>query len=387
MKKAISLALALTLAVSFAACGGGGGGGNSQGGGGSESDVIKIGVFEPLTGGNAGGGELEVRGIELAHEKYGEVLGKKIELVKADNKSDAVEASVAASRLVESEKVDIVIGSWGSTLSNAGGPIFKENKIVCMGASCTNPNVTNSNEYYYRVCFIDPFQGTVLANYAFNDLGAKNVAIIFESSNDYAVGLKNFFEEAFKELGGTISSTSTYQLDDTDFSSQLQAALANNPDCIFAPGNFTEAALMMQQARQTGSDIQFLGGDTFEVPELITIGGDAVEGCAITSFFDPAAPINDTTTEFIEAYRAKYNEEPAAFAALGYDAYVTVYKAIEAAGSVDSDAIRDALSTIVVPGATGNIRFNDKGDAIINLAVLKVVKDGKFEYLSTVTID
>jgi branched-chain amino acid transport system substrate-binding protein len=387
MKKLLAVALSALTLFSLAACSGQPSAGGGEGGG-AEGDTIRIGVFEPLTGANASGGELEVQGIELAHEQFPEVLGKKIELVKIDNKSDPVEAATAAARLVENEGVDIVLGSWGSTLSLAGGDTFKNNKIVAIGASCTNPNVTLGNDYYYRVCFLDPFQGTVLANYAYNTLGARKVAVIFEASNDYAVGLRQFFIDAFEALGGQITSSATYQTGDQDFNSHILTAMNDSPEVIFAPGNYTEGALIQKQARQAGyADVKFLGGDTYEVQSLIDVGGADVEGCIITTFFDPAAPLNSTTTSFVESYRAKYSAEPAAFTALGYDAYITAYKAIEAAGSTDSEAIRAALGTLTVAGATGDIKFDQNGDAIKNMAVLKVVKDGKFEFLDTVTIE
>ena len=376
MKKTVAVLLSALLLFSAAACGGGD----------DDEDVIKFGVFEPLTGANASGGQLEVEGIELANELFPEVLGKKIKLVKADNKSDPVEAATAAAKLVEDEKVDIVIGSWGSTLSLAGGDSFKNNKIVAIGASCTNPQVTLGNDYYYRICFLDPFQGTVLANYAYNDMKVKKVGIIYEVSNDYAVGLRNFFKEAYTKLGGQIVAEVTYNTNDQDFSSQLMTVMAKKPDVIFAPGNYTEAALIMKQARDQGYEVKFLGGDTWETQPLIDVGGDAVEGCVISSFFDAEAPINDTTAMFVEAYRKKYGKDPAAFTALGFDAYMTAYRAIEAAGSTDSEDIRNAMKTLEVEGCTGSIKFDENGDAIKNMAVLKTVKDKKFAYMSTVTI-
>ena len=160
------------------------------------SDVIKVGVFLPLTGDNAAGGELELRGIKLANKLHPEVLGKKIELVVADNKSDKAEAASVAARLIEKDKVSVIVGSYGSSLSMAAGNIVKDSKVPAVGTSCTNPQVTANNDYYFRACFIDPFQGTVMANYAFKQ-GAKKVAIVQEVSNDYAVGLAKFFKEAF----------------------------------------------------------------------------------------------------------------------------------------------------------------------------------------------
>jgi len=203
-------------------------------------DVVKIGVFEPLTGANAAGGAMEVEGIKLANKLYPEVLGKKIELVIVDNKSDKVEAANAATRLVDKDKVVAIIGSWGSSLSMAAGPIAMNAKIPVVGASCTNPLVTKDNPYYFRVCFIDPFQGTVMANYAFKELKAKKTAIVQEVSNDYSVGLAKFYTDAFKALtkdDKAVVGVSNYNTGDQDFTAQLTNLKNLKPDVIFPPGN------------------------------------------------------------------------------------------------------------------------------------------------------
>ncbi|PID79606.1 MAG: branched-chain amino acid ABC transporter substrate-binding protein, partial [Clostridiales bacterium] len=191
----------------------------------TDGDVIKIGVFEPMTGANAAGGAMEVEGVKLANKLYPEVLGKKVELVIVDNKSDKVEAANAATRLVDKEKVNAIIGSWGSSFSMAAGPIVMDGKVPAVGASCTNPLVTIGNDYYFRVCFIDSFQGVVMANYAFNKEGAKKAAIIQEISNDYSVGLAKFFTDEFKKLTGdenAIVAVANYNTGDQDFTAQLQ---------------------------------------------------------------------------------------------------------------------------------------------------------------------
>jgi len=350
-------------------------------------DVIKIGVFEPITGANAGGGALEVEGIKLANKLYPEVLGKKVELVIVDNKSDKVEAANAAALLVEKEKVSAIIGSWGSSLSMAAGDIVKNAKVPAVGASCTNPLVTLNNDYYFRVCFIDPFQGTVMANYAYNKLGAKKAAIIQEVSNDYSVGLAKFFMDAFKGLTGdenSIVAVTNYNTGDQDFTAQLTNVSAANPDVIFAPGNFTESALLIKQAKQLGINVPIIGGDTWETPEFIEIGKEDVEGAVFSTFFATEKPITPESEKFLEAYRKEYNKEPAAVTALGYDAYILILDAIKRAGSADSVAIRDALAeTKDFMGAAGVITLDENGDAVKD-AVIKVVQNGKFTYLDTV---
>lgn len=354
----------------------------------AEGDVIKIGVFEPMTGANAAGGALEVEGVELANELYPTVLGRPVEFVVVDNRSDVVEAANAASRLIERENVVAVIGSWGSGFSMAGGPIFEAAQIPAVAASATNPLVTQGNDYYFRVCFIDPFQGVVMANYAYNNLGARKAAIIREVSNDYAVGLASFFEDAFVELTGdpdAVVAISDYQTGDQDFSSQLLNVSSENPDVIFAPGNFTESALVISQAKTLGIEIPFIGGDTWETPEFIDIGQENVEGVVFSTFFDADAPLTEETQVFLDAYRAKYDKEPAAVTALGYDAYILILDAIERAGTTEGPALREAIAaTSGFPGAAGVINLNADGDAEKN-AVIKTVQDGAFTYLDTVS--
>jgi len=384
MKKRIGFVLFAALAVSLAAmlvsCGGQ-----------AQSNVIKIGVFEPLTGANGAGGADEAEGVKLANMLYPTVtVGNKeykIELVVADNKSDKVEAANAATMLAQKAKVNAVVGSWGSSLSMAGGPIFAEAKIPAVGASCTNPNVTKGNEYYFRVCFIDPFQGEVMATYAFKNLGAKKASIIREVSNDYSVGLAKFFVDSFIKLTGdpnAIVAQADYNTGDQDFNAQLTNIKKAKPDVIFAPGNFTESALLIKQARQQGITTPFLGGDTWDEAAFLEVGGKEVEGAVFSTFFANDVPINGTSAVFLKEFRAKFNKEPAAVAALGFDAYLVILDAIKRANSTDPVKIRDEIAkTTNFEGAAGSISINADRNAEKD-AVIKVVKDGKFQYMTTV---
>lgn len=351
------------------------------------SEVIKIGVFEPMTGANAAGGAMEVEGIKLANKLYPEVLGKKVELVIVDNKSDKVEAANAAARLVDKEKVTAIIGSWGSSFSMAAGSIVKEAGVPTVGASCTNPLVTLGNEYYFRVCFIDTFQGAVMANYAYKEVGARKVAIVQEISNDYSVGLAKFFTDEFKRLTGddkAIVAVSNYNTGDMDFTAQVTNLKSLNPDAVFAPGNYTESALLIKQARELGMDVPFLGGDTWEAPEFLDVGKENVEGAYFSTFFTTEIPITETSELFIDEYRKEYGKEPAAVTALGFDAYMVILDAIERAGTVDHAAVRDAIAeTEGYPGAAGIITLDANGDAVKN-AVIKTVKDGNFAFVTTI---
>ena len=353
----------------------------------ANADVIKIGVFEPLTGANGAGGNDELEGIKLANQLYPTILGKKVELVVVDNKSDKVEAANAAMVLAQKEKVNAVLGSWGSSLSMAGGPIFAEAKIPAVAVSATNPNVTKGNEHYFRVCFLDPFQGTVGASYAFYTLKAKKVAIIREVSNDFSVGLAKFFVDQFTKLTGdaqAVVATADYNTGDQDFTAQLTNIKKANPDVIFAPGNYTESALIIKQARQLGMKTPFVGGDTWDMDAFLKVGGEAVEGAVFSTFFANDVPINKTSEAFLKAYRDEYKKEPPATAALGFDAYRVVLDAITRANSAEPQKIRDALAqTKGFEGAAGDITINADRDAD-KPAVFKQVKGGKFAFLSTV---
>lgn len=380
MKKivsALTLAAALVAGVSIVSC-------SSSGG---DSDVIKIGVFEPLTGANGAGGADEYDGIKLANKLNPTILGKKVVLVAVDNKSDKVEAANAATVLAQKEKVNAVIGSWGSSLSMSGGPIFAEAKIPAVAVSATNPNVTKGNDYYFRVCFLDPFQGTVGAAYAFNVLKAKKVAIIREVSNDYSVGLAKFFVDQFVKLSGdekSIVATSDYNTGDQDFSAQLTNIKQFEPDAIFAPGNYTESALIIKQARALGITAQFIGGDTWDAATFLEVGGAAVEGATFSTFFANDVPINKTSEVFLKAFREEFKKEPAAVSALGYDAYMVILDAITRAKSAEPQKIRDALTqTKDFEGSAGSITINAERNADKD-AVFKTVKDGKFVFLTTV---
>ena len=349
----------------------------------ADQNVVKVGVFLPLTGDNAAGGELELRGIKLANQQHPEVLGKKVELVVADNKSDKAEAASVAARLIEKDKVSVLVGSYGSSLSMAAGNIVKENKVPAVGTSCTNPQVTANNDYYFRACFIDPFQGKVMAEYAHQN-GFKKVAIVQEVSNDYSVGLAKFFREEFVKLTGdenSIVDVANYQTGDKDFTAILTNIKALNPDAVFAPGNFTESALLVKQARQLGIDAQFMGGDTWETQEFIDVGGKDVEGVALSTAFDREKASTEEAKKFLDAYTKEYNGEPSALTAMAYDAYLIAVSGIEKAGTAtDTVKIRDAIAaTKDLECVTGMTTLDENGDPIKGV-VIKTVKDGKFTF-------
>lgn len=360
----------------------------------TEEKVIKIGVFEPTTGENGGGGFQEVLGIRYAREMHPTVTinGEEyqVELVEVDNKSDKTEAVNAAQKLV-SEKVSVVLGSYGSGVSIAAGQIFADAKIPAIVCSCTNPQVTEGNDYYFRVCFIDPFQGTVMANYAFQN-GAKSAAVITQLGDDYSSGLGSFFKDAFAKLGGEIVSEEQFQTNQTDFKAILTNIKAANPDIIFAPSSITTAPLIIKQARELGITATIAAGDTWENSTIIENAGKDAEGVVISTFFDEAEPANDEAAAFIKGFKEylvknKQEDIIPAVSALGYDSYLAAIKAIETANSTDTTAIRDALKGIQIDGVTGSITFNETGDANKDIAFIKTVKDGKFQFLTTTTVE
>lgn len=351
------------------------------------ADPIKIGVYEPMTGDKAAGGQQTMEGVNLANELRKEALGRPIEVVLVDNKSDKVEAANAMARLLDKEKVVAVIGSFGSSLSMAGGPLAMKAQVPVMGCSPTNPLVTKDNPFYFRACFIDPFQGQVMAQYAAKDLGAKTAAIVQDVAQDYSVGLASYFKKAFVELTGdpnSIVAEVSYQSGDSDFTAQLTNIVEKNPDVIFVPSYYQDMAQFAIQARQLGLKSVLLGGDAIEAPELVSVGGEAVEGVKFSTHYTADAAEREISKKFSEAYQQKYNKIPNAFAALGFDAYNLLVDAMEAANSADSVVIRDTLATFKDHEAvTGVITFDENGDPIKS-AVILGVEGGKFKYVTTV---
>ena len=351
-------------------------------------DVIKIGIYNCLTGQNAFGGQLELEGTQLANKEIPEVLGKKIELVIVDNKSDKVEAANAVTRLIERDNVNAIIGTYGSSLAMAGGEVAEKGGVPVMGTSCTNPLVTQDKQFYFRACFIDPFQGAGAAAYAYRDLGFKKAALLIDVANDYSVGLGNFFKQNFTKLGGEIVSEMKYQSGDQDFTAQLTELISKQPDIVFLPAYFAEGAIVLKQAKELGATFRFMGGDAMDNPEVVTLGGDAVEGFLHTTFaYDPSMKdMNPVAQKFTENWRAAFpGKEPNVNAALGYDSYILIVDAIQRAGSAEPKAIRDALEqTKNVPTVTGMTTLNATHDAEKELGIVEI-RDGKKQFIGTVT--
>ena len=335
--------------------------GEAADGAASGGSVIKVGVFEPQTGENGGGGLQEVYGIRYANQERPTVTvgGTEytIELVEADNKSDKTEAVTAAQTLVSADVVG-VLGSYGSGVSIAAGEIFKEAQIPAIGCSCTNPQVTEGNDYYFRVCFLDPFQGTVMANFA-KEEGAKTAAVITQL--------------------GEVVAEEQFQTNQTDFKASLTNIKNANPDVIFAPSSIATAPLIIKQARELGITCPIMAGDTWENATIIE------------NVFDEDG-VDEAGAAFITGFKEYLTSNGQsdiipAVSALGYDAYNTLIDAIEAADSVDPAAICTALATIETTGVTGAISFDANGDANKDMAFIKTVEDGGFKFLKTVTVE
>ena len=351
------------------------------------ADTIKVGVYLPITGGNAVGGQLELDGVKLAHKDMPTVLGKKVEIIVLDNKSDKVEAANAVKRLVEKEKVNAIIGTYGSSLAMAGGEVAEKAKTPMVGTSCTNPLVTQGKKYSFRVCFIDPFQGAGAAAFAKDVLKAKTAACLIEVTEDYSVGLSSFFERSFTKNGGKVVSKLNYQKGDQDFTAQLTEIISKNPDVLYIPANFAEGAIIMRQAMELGAKFKVLGGDAMDNPEIVKIGGKSVEGFSFTTFaYAPEMPkMNATQKKFTDNWKKTFpGKDPNALAACGYDSYMIIMDAIKRAGSDNPEKITAALAaTKDFAGVTGNTTINATHDAEKSVGIMQI-KNGKRIFLTVV---
>lgn len=357
-----------------------------------ESATIKIGQIASMTGKEATFGQQVDDGIKLAIEEInnaGGLLGKKLELITEDTQSQTPPTKTAMEKLVSKDQVVAVIGEVASSRSMAAAPIAERAKVTLISPASTNTNVTLDKDgktlgYVYRICFIDPFQGTVMAKFASENLKAKNIAILKDNANDYSVGLAKNFAETFTKNGGTIVEEQAYEGGQTDFKAQLTAIKAKNPEAIFVPGYYTEVSLIAQQARELGMKAPLLGGDGWDSP-VLTQGAakEALEG----SFFSNHYSEQDTSAvvlEFIKRFKAKYNEVPGAMSALGYDAMNIIAKIIKDSGKADAETIAKGLATLKdYPGVTGKITIDPQHNANKPAVVLQI-KDGKYSYYSTI---
>jgi branched-chain amino acid transport system substrate-binding protein len=381
-RKFTQLAVVSTLLASIlTGCAGEGGSSSSAGG-----DTIKIGANLELSGGVASFGSSISKGIDLAVEeinKDGGVDGKDIEIIKVDNKSEGSEATSAAIRLTSKDKVTAIIGAATSGNTVAQAQIANDNKTILLTPSGTSPNVTvnedgSVNEFAFRTSFIDPFQGTVAANFAANELKIKKVAIYADSSSDYAKGLAKSFKETFEEAGGEIVAEEAYVTKDTDFRSTLTRIKSAKPDFIFIPGYYEEVGLIVKQAREMGIDVPLMGADGWDSPKLVELAGaEALNNTFITNHYSSEDPDEKIQT-FVKSFSDKYDgASPDAFNALGYDSVYLIADAIERAGDLDTTKIKDALAeTKDLALVTGNVTIDEQHNPIKSATILEY-KDGK----------
>jgi branched-chain amino acid transport system substrate-binding protein len=375
------LAVSLAAAMLAAGC-------SKSGGDAAAPATIKIGEFASLTGKEATFGTSSHEGTVLAVEEInaaGGVLGKQLELVYEDNRSTPGESLTIAKKLVNNDKVIAILGEVASGRSLEVAPFAQQSKIPQISPSSTNPDVTKVGDYIFRVCFIDPFQGTLLANFAKNTLKTSKVAIFSDVAAPYSVGLGKFFKEAWVAGGGTVVSEVKYTGGDKDFKAQLTVIKNAKPDSIMIPGYYTDVGLIVAQARQLGITVPMFGGDGWEAPELIQIAGaENLVNTYYSTHFSPNST-DPLAQKFVEAYKKRYNGKvPDAMAALGYDSVLVLVDAIKRAGGTDGVALRDAIAaTRGFPGATGLTTLDANRDAS-KPAVIITVKNGQFEYLETI---
>ena len=354
--------------------------------GASAGDTIKVGEFASLTGSEATFGQSSHKGTALAVDDLnaaGGVLGKQIQLLTEDDQSQAGQSSTVVRKLISSDGVVAILGEVASSRSLEAAPICQQSGIPMISPASTNPKVTGGGDYIFRVCFIDPFQGTVMANFARKTLKLQNVAVFTDVKSDYSLGLAKFFKRGFTADGGRIAGEQNYSAGDKDFNAQLTAIKAANPDGIFVPGYYTEVGLIVLQARQLGLACPIFGGDGWESSSLVPIGGKALEGCYFSTHFSPQST-SPVVQNFVKAYEAKYHAAPDAMAALGYDSAMILADAMKSAGSTDGAKVRAALAaTKNFHGVTGDITIDADRNAS-KPAVILEIKDGKFQYVETI---
>lgn len=370
-----SIAVTLALAAGLAGCGGA-----------ASGDEIVIGEFGSLTGTTATFGISTRNGIDMAIDEVnanGGVLGRQVRVIVEDDQGRPEEAQTVVTKLITSDRVVAVLGEVASSRTLAAAPVAQQYGIPMITPSSTNPAVTQVGDYIFRVCFIDPFQGLVMAKFATESLGLTQVAVLRDIRNDYSVGLADVFVQNFRAMGGTIVADESYSEGDTDFSAQLTSIRARNPQAIFVPGYYTEVGLIARQARGLGLNVPLLGGDGWDSPSLIQIGGEALNGSYFSNHYSVDDPSPAIQT-FVAAYEQRFGSKPDALAGLGYDAAMLLFDAMERAGTTEPQALRDAIAaTDNFTGITGTIRLDENRNPIKPAVVLEV-RDGALEYVETI---
>ena len=376
----LALLVITTLFVSFACERRGAG--NSGG----TAGPIAVGYYGDLSGRTSSFGQSTKNGVEMAADeinKAGGIDGRTIQIITEDDQGEPNKAATVVTKLINQDKVIALLGEVASSNSLAAAPKAQGSKVPMIPPSSTNPAVTQVGDYIFRVCFIDPFQGEVMAKFSANNLKAKRAAILYDFNSDYSRGLYQFFKRSFTQLGGQIVSEQSYTQGDRDFSGQLTAIRSSNPEVIYVPGYYGEVGVIANQTKQLGIKAPLLGGDGWDAPQLWQLGGASLNGDYISNHYsvdDPSPAIQ----KFVADYKARYNILPDALAALGYDSMKVLGDAIKRAGTTENVKLRDAIAqTKDFPGVTGKITIDQDRNAVKPAVVLKL-QDGKFVYETTI---
>jgi branched-chain amino acid transport system substrate-binding protein len=365
MKRFLSLASSLLVILAITSC-------TKK----ANDNEILLGSYSSNTGATGSFGILQKQGIEMAVEEInakGGINGKKITLINYDNKSENDETLAVVNRLVSQDNVLAIIGETTSGKSKIGAQIAQANKVVMLSPSATNPDVTKVGNYIFRACFIDPFQGKVMAKFMTENLKFKKAAILRDVKSDYSVGLSDVFTEEIKKMGGEIVADVSYQEGDIDFKSQLTAIKAKKPEAIFVPGYYNEVALLAKQLKELGMTQTLLGGDGWSSPKLYEIAKEAMNGHYFSNHYTTEST-DPKTVEFVKSYKAKHKEDPDVMAALGYDAVYLLAEAIKNAKEVNRETVREELSKIKdFAGVTGKMSMDENRNAVKSAVVVKTV--------------
>jgi branched-chain amino acid transport system substrate-binding protein len=353
-------------------------------------DKVRIGVFMSTTGTTANFGISSVNGIKMAADEInaaGGINGKPVDLLVQDDRSDASEAATIVTKFVTQDQVHAVIGEVASSRSIAAAPIAQNAKIPMLTPSSTNPEVTKKGDFIFRSCFIDPYQGAAIAQFAAKTLGAKTAAIMVDRKNDYSTGLEKVISSIFSRMGGKIVATQSYQEGDQDFNAQLTSLKGSNPEVIFVPGYYNDVGLIAKQARDKGITVPLIGGDGWDSEQLYKIGGTALNGSYFTNHYSPF-DTDPRVVKFVNDYKARYSSTPDALAATAYDAANIMFDAIKRSKSLSGQDIRDALAaTNAFPGVTGTVTFNQQRDAVKPIVMIEIKDGGTYAVRERVNVE
>lgn len=381
MKRTVLTSIAIAGLLAGFAC-------ERRGGGGGDNDTgpIRVGYYGDLSGRTSNFGQSTKNGVMMAADeinKAGGINGRKIEILSEDDEGRPEKAATVATKLIDQDKVVALLGEVASGNSLAAAPKAQAAHVPMISPSSTNPAVTRVGDYIFRVCFIDPFQGEVMAKFAANTLHAKKAAIMEDFNSPYSRGLTEFFESSFTKLGGQVITKQSYTQGDRDYKGQLTSIRSAGPDVIYVPGYYGEVGVIAKQAKQLGITQPLLGGDGWDAPQLFQLGGDALNGDYISNHYSVEDP-SPAIQKFVGDYKARYSIVPDALAALGYDAMRVLGDALKRAGTTNGPKLRDAIAaTKDFPGVTGVITINAERNAVKPAVVLKL-QDGKYVYQETI---